>query len=225
VSVAEVIPARAIALPEHRIRQAARAAGQSWLEWLSLQLVAGLWAERYKGAVLALYSPTTPLRIFLCSRSQSAQFIKVYKRLYDAIDDIETGRSAIPPSARPVVLWQPPSTMVRLWPPPDRRVSDRTPLVVDTALSSYYSTAIDPSNLSLLEHDVDQRMDYAIVPREEHASFVVAGREFQYVNRFFELPQPARDSARAEPVGETGDPEVDDMLDDFRTWLLRNYGR
>lgn len=224
LAATQAIPAQVVALPPHQVRQAARASNQSWLEWLGNQLIAGLWEERYRVAVLALFTRTSPIRVYLCSRSETARYTRVYSRLANAIPEIETGRDVLRGNVLPIVLWEPPSTMVRLWPQPYGRVSDGTPLVIDIALETYLSSPIDPGNLRVLQDDVDQRMEYAIVPGDEHGIFVEGNKQFQYVNRFTTWGHSTTAPAAPASPGETGDPEIDNMLEDFQAWLLKNYG-
>jgi len=177
---------RAIALSYQRVMEAAQRAGQNWYDWLCDQLIAGLWQERYRQPALICYLPASPFLVYCLSPSASAQFAKLYAHLNNVVGVEETGRSYLHTQALPLLLWQPPATVVRLWPPADRRAARGERYVVDTGAPPVeWSFACEREMVEYIRNREDGVLDYTIVPDEEPSTYVSGAKNFPYMNRFY----------------------------------------
>ncbi len=179
---------RAIAIPMDTLSAAASSAGCGWHDFLCIHIIAGLWRERYKVPALAFYLPTSPVLVYFCSRSAQAQFWRACDWLQGHVGVSEMGRSYVKDEARPVAFWEPPATMVRLWPPADRGLLKGQSYMVDAGnLAGYYSYPYSQDDVEATAADPVQYSDYAIVPSDGAGEYTVGGRRYPYVNRFYEL--------------------------------------
>jgi hypothetical protein len=137
--------------------------------------------------VLAWYTVGPAGALYLSTADAQPAFDTLAERLDRWIGVQERGRGVVRPSARPIVLWQPP-VMLRLWPPPSRPRRAEERYAVDAGnLLGYTTDPYDADSLADLLADPAWAVDYALVPEAEHATLRDEHGEYSYVNCFYAL--------------------------------------
>jgi hypothetical protein len=96
---------------------------------------------------------------------------------------MESGRDPVPAQhLRPLVYWEPPCTMVALWPLGLDEQEDG-PRVVDTGNLVAYFSYPESDHKGGIPIDA-AGPDYVRVPQEEHGVFELRGRQYRYLNRW-----------------------------------------
>jgi hypothetical protein len=116
--------------------------------------------------------------------------------LRSSVDIVDTGGTILKSDARPIVLWKPPATMIRLWPLPLSRSADDDlgetlpdqRLIVDGGMRwSYCAEPCDREEVEAILAEPTRHLDYSVVPEDERAHIIDSGEEYSYVNRYYRL--------------------------------------
>lgn len=172
---------RCFAFDYQRLGEAAQGEGLSWHLWLLRRTIRGLWEEHSRNNAYVCYTlHPTMTRLFFCSRQKRhpEQFFKV---ITATPAYIESGRDAFPPmEARSLAYWEPPCTMVALWP---RGLEGETEgaRVVDAGNAVDYFSYPESQHAETIPVD-EAGPDYVRVPQDEHAEFTAGDRVYRYLN-------------------------------------------
>lgn len=173
------------------LQELATQAGQSVQVWLQQRVIAGLWEDHPKQSALAFYVPGQILRLFICMKRD-----KYLKKVFEAVGTcpayIESGHDCFPlkygRSIRPLVYWEPPCTMVALWPRGAEGEVWEEPAVVDTGNLMHYFSYPEADHEQSVPVDV-AGLEYVRVPQREDESFRWEGTEYRVVHRFYVLAE------------------------------------
>lgn len=169
--------------------QFTNAAANAALPWHSLLLrlaVVGLWNEHPGRPAFCCYTVHPGmLRLFLASR-QHRNWNKFHHTMASPDAYVESGRDTFPhAAARPLAYWEPPSTMVALW-PAGLSADTEGPRVIDAGnLVAWFSyPAADHPRSSKLD---EPGGDYLRVPQDELGHFSSHGATYHYFNRWADI--------------------------------------
>lgn len=151
--------------------------------WLLHHAIAALWEEHPKQKVFICYEAmATMMRLFICSK-RPVPPAKIHKVLSRSPAYVETGMDLLRFSKiRPLVYWEPPSSMMALWPAGMSGEIDEDRVIDSGQLLSWNSY---PESDHAHSVPVDQAgPDYTRVPTDEHSSFTLNDRLYRFVNRW-----------------------------------------
>jgi hypothetical protein len=154
------------------------------------RLIAGLWDASHKSFIFAFYEAFTDIdRLFLCSPRKfgNAFFNCVHPKLSNIVGYIESGYACTKlQNIRPLVTWEPPCTMIALW-PKGQTGETKGRRVIDTGtLLGYYSYEDEAGYQRIQDGDL-MNPDYLCVPFEPEITFQLNGKAYRYSNRFCSL--------------------------------------
>jgi len=165
----------------------ARRKKESWHCVLTKSSIAGLWEQRATYPSLVMYTIANSV-ILICLVTKSRAFpSKLHDLLSHFPGYIEYGEQYMSPLnvLRTIVFWDPPSTMVWLWPPGlDGETHGRR--VVDSGnMFGYFSSVTEQTCEEFAEVAGQDIVDYSFVPDKEHGEFIQDGKVYRYLNRWW----------------------------------------
>lgn len=151
--------------------------------WLLQHAIAALWEEHSRQKIFVCYEAlSSAMRLFICSM-RSVSLGKIQPILSQPSAYIETGQDYIPFSRiRPLVYWEPPTSMMALWPTGMNGETDGERVIDSGRLISWHSYPESDHAHSISVDDAGP--DYTRVPTDEHGSFTLNDRLYRYVNRW-----------------------------------------
>lgn len=159
-----------------------------WHSRIVQTAVAGLWSQRRsRQPVLACYAVFDwVVKLFITRRTCGCP-PGVFEHVRCVPGYMECGQELMPlgPWLRPVVAWEPPSTMVVLWPPGADGATDQWRVVDCGSLLGYSSCPVAECENAF--SDGDAHLDHLIVPRCENDVFELDGKEYHFTNRWLRV--------------------------------------
>jgi hypothetical protein len=167
-----------VALDAGQLLQEATSQQLSLHSWLQRLTMAALWQERSRQKNLCCYELSDSVVRVLLSSYRPPRTRGFSQLLARSAAYLEAGDACIPMvRLRPFVFWEPPATMVALWPSGLDDRSDGKREVDTGGYGTYFSYELD-------EDPVDREPEYLLVLDELADSFSLWSNDYPFFNRF-----------------------------------------
>lgn len=172
------------------LREQAQSEGISSHDLFLKRLLIGLWEAHPKFNIFVFYEALNEInRIFICSlRKLSNSFFEcVHDRLNNINGYIECGLDSTDiERMRPLVYWEPPSTMIALWPAGIDGAIEGNRIIDSGSLMGYCSVE-DEKLFKRIKSGQFKNPEYLCVPSDTDSQIIYNGKTYRYLNQFCSL--------------------------------------